>query len=375
MVGIERINDRELRERPVVVAPLKSDSAKIWDVSSEAMEHGIEKGMELAMAKRMYRQLEVVNPNPDLYQSIHRKLLFKASRLTPVFEGDGLGKIYLDFTGFKQLYGNPMDFGQKFKQSIRDEFNLIPRVGISSNKLVSKAATDFDFVEDDIYQVKEKSMTTFLDPFPNNILPVIKEYQKQNHHPLFDIFEDLNLHTVQDLKGLDLITLGAVFPHIAPQIFEMARGIDDRVVQAPLGEPNIALDMHLEETNNQTDILRMLYALADKTFSTLRSQGQNTTEFKLALRYSDFKYVEKIVCLKFPVAYSHEIYAELKKAFGFLFSRRTSMRYFMIELRKLGTEHIQLGLFEDENKKLFDALDAINDKFPNKLLLGRGGSL
>lgn len=370
-IEVERVNNMNLREKPIVVAPLKSDVAKIWDVSSEAQEHGITKGMELAVAKRLYRKLEVVDPNPDLYESVHKKLLFKASRYTPLYEGNGLGRIFLDFTGFENLYGNPVDFANSLSNDLTNDFCLPIRLGISNNKLLSKAATDFDFVHEKIFQVNESSLPCFLDPFPNDTLPVIKDFQKLNQNPLFNLFDDLNLQKVSDLKGLDLVTLNAIFPNIAKSVYEMSRGIDYRPVQAPQGEPSLAVDLHLDETNNQTILLQYIYSLADKVFALLRAKGQSSSEFKLAVRYSDFKYFEKKVNLKLPVKYSHEVYADLKKAFEFMFSRRVSVRYLMLELTNLGVEQIQLGLFEDDNKKLFSALDEINKKFPDKLSLGK----
>jgi DNA polymerase-4 len=378
MIEIERINNHELRNRPVVVAPLKSDSAKIWDVSLEAEQNGVHRGMELAVARKIYRGLEVVNPNPDLYESLQRKLLFKASRLTPLYEGEKLGQIYLDFTGFNKLYGNPLDFGQKLKRSIEHEFNLKPRLGIASNKLVSKAATNLHFVDGDIHQVLETTVDNFLDPFPNTVLPVVKDIKKQSKNYRFDIFEDLNLSTVLDLKKLDLVTLGAVFPSVFHHIHEMSRGIDFRVVSPPLSEPTVALDLHLEETNSRSDILNTLYTLADKAYGHLREQNKSSSEFKLAIRYSDFKYLEKTVNLRAPIKYSHEMYEELKRSFNFLFARRTTVRYLLLELRQLEHEQVQLDLFSESSsckseltKKLFNAMDDINKKFPDKVNLGR----
>ena len=81
------------------------------------------------MAKRIERSLRIAPPNPDLYQSVHKKLLHQASRMTPLFEEAGPGKIYLDFTGFDKLYGRPDAFARKIKDAISYSFNLSPRLG------------------------------------------------------------------------------------------------------------------------------------------------------------------------------------------------------------------------------------------------------
>lgn len=368
MVEVERVKDPALRTRPAVVAPLNSDSAKVWDASCEAKALGIYKGMELAIAKRIERGLKIVAPNPDLYGSIHKKLMHQASRLTPLFEDAGAGKIYLDFTGFDKLYGRPQDFARRVKKSIAENFSLTPRMGIARNKLVAKAATNPYQVSEDVFWVPKTG--NFLDPFPHHALPVIRELK--NSSPLVDIFEDLNLLTVQDLKRLDLLTLEAIFPAKHELIFQMARGIDSRPVLPPKNEPTIVVEAHLEEeTNSLTKLGQKLSALAQEAFAKLRAKSYLTKKIKVALRYSDYKYLEKTVLLRGHKEYAHEVEAELERSLGFLFTRRTGVRYLFLELMDLGKQETQLSLLEDPQKPLLDAMDKINKKFPTKLKFGR----
>lgn len=369
MVEIERVKDPALRGRPSVIAPPNSDSAKVWDASIEAKELGIHKGMELAIAKRIERGLSVTTPNPDLYQSVHRKLLTVAKKMTPLYESQGLGKIYLDFTGFDRLYGTPRDFALRIKRNIRESFCLDPRLGISSNKLLAKAATNPYQVEEDVHLVLKRKGETFLEPFPNHTLPVIKDLQKSN--PVADIFEDLNLATVRDLKGLDLLTLEAIFPGSHELIFQMSRGVDSRPVIAPRNEPIIVVDSHLEETNDLVKLLKVLFSLADEAFARLRAKGFVCQRLSIALRYADYKYLERHVQLRDQKEYAHEVSAELERSLGFLFTRRTSVRYLMLELGGLQRKETQLSLLEDPQKPLIDAMDKINKRFPRKLKLGR----
>ena len=367
MVEVERVKDPSLKTRPAVVAPLNSDSAKVWDASFEAKECGIRKGMELAIARRLERNLRIVEPNPDLYNSIHKKLLHQASRLTPLFESAGGGKIYLDFTGFDKLYGRPEDFALKVKKSISENFSLSPRMGVAPNKLVAKAATNPYLVHQDIFWVPRPG--NFLDPFPNHALPVIKELKQSPH--LADVFDDLNLLTVQDLKSLDLLSLEAIFPGKHELIFQMARGIDHRPVIPLKREPSIVVEAHLDETNSLNKLWHTLLGLADQAFAQMRAKSYLTGKMRIALRYCDYKYLERVAPLRGRKEYAHEVTAELERSLGYLFTRRTSVRYLMLELMDLRKKETQLSLFDDPNKPLLDALDKINKKFPRKLKFGR----
>lgn len=367
MVSVERVKDPCLKRRAVIVAPVNSDSAKVWDVSFEAKEAGVRKGMELALARRLDKNLKIVSPNPDLYQSIHKKLLRHAARLTPLFESEGLGKIYLDFTGFDKLYGKPEDFARKAREQIANSFSLTGRMGVSRNKLVAKAATNPYRVKEEVLWLPKAG--SFLDPFPNHALPVVKELKKSA--ALADVFEDLNLLTVGDLRSLDMSTLEALFPGRHELIYQMARGVDHRPVLPPRNEPSIVAEAHLEETNSLTRLAQTMSALADQAFAKLRAKSFVAGKIKLALRYADYKYLEKTIEFRDPKQFIHEAQSDLERGLGFLFTRRTAVRYLFLELLDLGKREVQLGLFEDPQKPLIEAVDDINKKFPRKLKFGR----
>lgn len=373
MVAVESIKNPSLKCRPSIVAPLKSDSAKVWDVSELAKSCGVRKGMDLTIAKRLCRDIEIINPNPDLYKSIHQKILFKISRLTPIFEDAKWGRIYLDFSGFEKLYGEPLDFAKQIEREIKNDFRLSVRLGISNNKLIAKAATHCDFIQGNILKVSANERMSFLDPFPNDILPVIKDFKQQLYNPLANIFEDLNLLTVADLKRLDLVTLEAFFVEQSLLIYEMSRGIDRRPVTPARLEDTISMDVHIEEHNDRGRILQLLYILADDVFYKLRESGKSCSEIKLGIRYSDFKYLARSISLDYHVQYAYEVYPELKKALDFLVGRRVAIRYLIIELGKINKNELQLSLFDDHQQKIMKSLDEINKRFPNNISKGRRG--
>lgn len=371
MIEVERIQNRELKDKEFIIAPLLSDSAKIWDFSYGLIDTGIHKGMELAMAKRLCGNIPIVVPNPDLYKRVHEKILFKLSKLTPILETEKIGRIYLDFTGFEKLYGSPQDFGKKIIKEIEQEFSFHSRIGISSNKLISKAATDTHFTNQDLVYVKKSEMSDFLDPFPSLCLPAVKEFKKKVGVKELTVLDDLNLEVIIALKVLDVETLEVLFPTYGEIISNMSHGIDNRPVLPPKYEDILIEDIHLEETNERLVLLKLIFSLADNVCQNLRRKNKSFSRFKIALRYSDYRYVEKNVELGFFAQYSYEIYEELKKSFSFLFSRRVKVRYLYLELGKLEDTHCQLSMFEDSRKKVFDTLDMINGKFPESISLGR----
>lgn len=375
MTAVERVRDQSLRSMAVVVAPLNSDTAKVWETSAEAEKSGIIKGMELAVAKRLDRRVKIIHPNPDLYNSIHKKLLYQASQLTPLYESEGLGRIYLDLTGFDQLYGESKTFAKDIRSRLLQDFSLAPRFGISQNKLLAKAATDPTMIYEPIFEVEKKICSHFLDPFPNDVLPGVSKYRDTSKNRLFNIFEELNLEKVLGIKNLSRDTLVAIFPSSGHSLYQMARGIDYRPVLRPSVAESILVDVHIKETNNSDVVLEHLYQLADKAFFLLREQNKICLKFRVAIRYTDFKFYEKTVPLGYGVSFSYEIYNEIKKTVGFLFSRRTALRYLLLELVDLQKDGMQLSFFEDKNQKITEVIDLVNKKFPDKLNKGKKWSI
>jgi DNA polymerase-4 len=282
-----------------------------------------------------------------------------------------MGRVYLDFTGFDRLYGEAIGFGKKIIESIESDFSLKSRLGIATNKLVSKAATNKAVITSPLFEVKDQQNQSFLNPFPVATLPVIRDIFRESPPDVIETFDDLSLESVHDLKKLDLLTLAALFPCREKIIYEMARGIDFRTVNPPKLETTIFFDIHIDETNDGEYLLEKLFHLADQVCFLSRRKRQKFKSLKIALRYSDFKYRERFVELKQFTNYSHEIHDEIRKSFYFLLNRRTRVRYLMVEASSLVVSETQLNLFDDPKKKIFDTMDEINIKFPQSISRGR----
>ena len=54
-VAVERVVDRRLQGRPLIIAPEGSARAVVYDMSEEAYQQGVRKGMALRRARRLRR--------------------------------------------------------------------------------------------------------------------------------------------------------------------------------------------------------------------------------------------------------------------------------------------------------------------------------
>ena len=369
---IAKVLHPELREYPIAIAPPRSDQSKVQAVCERARAEGIYKGMPVASAKRLCSGLKIVSPEPDVLKRVHRKLVEKVSKTVELYEVEAPGKIYLDLSGFHQIYGPAKDFAREFQKEINQNLSLFSSLGLAKNKLVSKIAAKSIANQREIQQIVSGQEKHFLSPFSYLYLPVSRALQEKTRHQIGNIFEDLNIQTIHDLRGLSKTHLLVAFKEKADLIFQMSRGVDSRPLLLPKTEIIIAKEMYLqEETNSLSLINSYLMELLDHACFELRLQNKWAQELKVLIRYSDYKLVEAKKKLSSPSRLAQEMEKTLSLLLRQAFYRRTNIRYLAVELKDLVFQYQQLSFFDTldgeqstlDNQNLSNSMDTIRKKF------------
>ena len=63
---------------------------------------------------------------------------------TPDHEKFSIDEIFLDMTSTIHLFGSPMEVANEIRERIRKELGFTVNIGISTNKLLAKMASDFE---------------------------------------------------------------------------------------------------------------------------------------------------------------------------------------------------------------------------------------
>ena len=223
----EELRNPELKTKPVVVCVFSDrggDSGAIATANYVARKYGIKSGMPIRFAKKRVEQVPeaVFLPTDfDYYADISEKAMDVISKYADIFEYVGKDEAYLDVS--KRTEGSFVSAGhlaQQLKNAVRNSTKLSCTVGISVNKLVAKIATDFK-KPDGLTVVPLDKVEVFLDPLPIRTIPGIGKKTEE-------IFAQMDLKTISDLKKLDVFTLNSKFGRkIGAYIYNAARGIDD----------------------------------------------------------------------------------------------------------------------------------------------------
>jgi len=365
-VAVERVIHPDLRGRPVVVAPLGPARSIVTGLSSEAWSAGIRKGMALAKAMRYCRSAVVLPPNEPLYLRASRAIFKVLEAFSPVIEPSGHGHAYLDITGTNRLFGPPRDTACRAQKEIRRQLHLDTSLGVASNKMVSKIASDVTRPSG-LQDVPHGNEPSFLSPLPVRLLPGIGPQTEGQ-------LEDLNIRIIRDVAVMKPEHLVLAFGRLGFVLHQRALGIDSTPVHPKRAVPALEQEKVLVDDSNDYELLKKaLLDLCERAGERLRDTKQRAGRMELRIRHAD--YVEEARTLKIapPGQSSAVLYARALAALNLILKRRTCVRSMHLRLTDLSAGSVQLELFADPKPerrlKLEVALDGLRHRYGQSVVV------
>src|ERR1700710_1380351 len=82
--SVEQAQRPELRRRPVAVVPVLAETTCCIAASHEARVHGVKTGTQVAQARQLCPDIEIIEARPRLYIETHHRLIKVIESLLPV---------------------------------------------------------------------------------------------------------------------------------------------------------------------------------------------------------------------------------------------------------------------------------------------------
>jgi len=221
-VSVERVVNARLRDRPVIVSFPAMDRAVVQSTSLEARHAGIYRGMTLQKALRLCRDVTVIPPNEPLYSRAMRAMMNIVSQFTPITEPNNYGHAYLDISGTRRLFGISTDTAMKIQQEILSQLRLPTSLGVASNKMVSKIASEVS-APGGVQEVEWGAERQFIAPLKIHHLPWISQVVKKQ-------LLDLNIRIIEQISDLSIPHLTMIFGRTGLKLHRAANGIDNNPV-------------------------------------------------------------------------------------------------------------------------------------------------
>jgi DNA polymerase IV len=367
-IAVERVVHPELRGRPVVIAPPSSARSVVIALSSEAEDAGVRTGMILSRAMKYCRNAIVMPPNEPLYVRASRAIYRVLEKFSPLLEPSGYGHAYLDMTGTIRLFGPARDTAWNAQKEIRRQVRLEASLGVASNKMVSKIASEVTRPSG-LQDVPYGDEPSFLSPLPVRLLPGVGFQTGM-------LLEELNLRIIHDIAAMKLEHLTLAFGRLGFSLHQHALGIDSTPVRPVRAAPAVDREKTLAEDSNEYELLkRVLFDICDDAGKELRQRRRCAGRMELRIRFADSQ--ERVRSLKMipPAQFTAVLYGRALPVLNLILDRRTRVRSMHLHLADLSAGSVQMELFADpeieRHLKLESALDQLRRRFGNAVLGAR----
>ena len=356
----------DLREIPSCIGgDPKKRTGIVVAKSIPAKKYGIQTGEPMGMALQKCPDLVCVPSDFALYDRCSKAFKSICASYAPVMESFSIDEVFLDMTGTGQIYPDPMVTACEIKDRIYRELGFTVNVGISTNKLLAKMASDFE-KPNKVHTLNPEEVPQKMWPLPvRDLLFLGKASEKKLVQNGIRTIGDLARANEKEIQML----LGEKAGH---QLYLSANGLDDSPVKAQREEAKgISVETTFDEDIvSYEQIFPILLSQCDIVAARMRREGKKCNCVAVSFRTLEFKNKSHQRKLDNPTDVTNEIYQNVRQLFQESWSGQP-LRLIGVALTGLTEDDfIQMSLFEDpkkreQQKKLDEAMDNIRKKFGN----------
>lgn len=278
--SVEQRDDPSLRGKPLIVGGT-SGRGVVAAASYEVRKFGVRSAMPIRRALELCPHAVCVQPRMQRYQEVSRQVFAIFHEFTPLVQGLSLDEAFLDVTASEALKGDAIAIARAVKERIGATTLLTASVGVATNKLVAKIASDLE-KPDGLTVVAAERVHAVLDPLSVRRLPGLGRKTGR-------IVEATGIRTLAELRRAPDALLWPIFGRYTQRVRERAAGIDDRPVRADWEEKSISAEDTFEiDIADHARAHAELARLADLTVSRLRAKHLVAACVCVKIRRQDF---------------------------------------------------------------------------------------
>ena len=360
---------QDLREIPSIIGgDQKSRHGVVLAKSVPAKKYGIRTGEPVANAFRKCPNLVMEPPDHKMYRQKSAMLMEYLRSFTTKIEQVSVDECYMDFTEIASQYASPVSAAFQIKDSIREKFGFTVNIGISSNKLLAKMASDFE-KPDKVHTLFPEEVLLKMWPLP------IGELFMAGRSSV-EALKKLEIDTIGELANADLGLIELHLKSHGKMLWEFANGIDHSEVQPEQSEAKgVGNSTTLsEDAATVEEAMKVFYKLAKSVGARLRKAGQRAGMVSMEIKYYDFRTASHQKQLLKPTNEDQVLYETACQLFKEIWSGEP-VRLLGIRTAKLSAESEpeQMTLFDmelpqppdEKHQRLNAAMEAIRKRYGN----------
>ena len=304
--SVEQRDSPALRGRPVIVGAPPTQRGVVCAASYEARKFGVHSAMPSVTARRLCPKGIFVRPRMEQYREESQHIMQLAAGIGAVVEQMSIDEAYLDLSAIcsaadaDTALHNSLLLARQLKQRIHSERQLTATIGIATNKLLAKIASDHH-KPDGLTLIAESAKVQFLRPLPVRALYGVGKVTEL-------ALQQAGLRTVGDLQDHpgDLRALVGSF---GPKLKQFAFGQDDRPLE--LGDDIKSIsgeETFLQDTEDRKVLRACLREQAADISGRLKRRRLGAHTVQVKVRYGDFTTLTRQITVEEPLTEAEDIY-------------------------------------------------------------------
>jgi DNA polymerase IV len=289
--SVEQRDNPSLKGKPVIVGGTPEHRGVVAACSYEARRFGIHSAMSSAKAKRLCAHAVFLPPRFSEYQAASEAIMEIFSDYTDAVEPLSLDEAFLDVTINKKHIALATLIAQEIRLRIKESLLLSASAGVSYNKFLAKAASDFQ---------KPDGLTVIP---PGKALDFIANMPIRKFYGVGKVTEQkmlsLGIKTGANLMEISREDLIRWFGKMGAFFYGIARGYDPRPVTPERERKSVGKEITLpEDTDDLTRMAAILAQLAVGVSRCMKRECLTGRTVTLKLKYHDFQSITRSISLK-----------------------------------------------------------------------------
>lgn len=364
--SVERLKhgESDLREIPAAIGgDIETRHGVILAKSVPAKKYKIQTGEPVVDALRKCPTLVLAKPHHDVYLEYSKAFMKILRQYSDMVEQCSVDEAFVDMTGTRRLFGEPVEAAHRIRNQIREELGFTVNVGISSNKILAKMASDFE-KPDKVHTLFPEEVEKKMWPLPVRDLFFVGKAAERKLH-------SMGIQTIEELAKTEPVLLANVLKKHGEVIWKYANGLDESPV-----DPNPAdnkgygnsTTISFDVTDART-AKNILLSLTDKVVARLRKDDVKVESVTVQIRFCDLTKASHQCSLEAATNITQEIYEKVCMLFDEMWDG-TPIRLLGVSTGKVshsGNTGRQMSLFDNTDyeklEKLDKAMDSIRERF------------
>ncbi len=352
--------ERDIRTIPSIIGgDEERRSGIVLAKSPIAKKFGIVTGEPIYFAKKKCNKIEIFPCNFEVFKDYSDKLYNLLLEYTDMIERFSIDECFMDLTHY--LNGRKLeDIAKEINFRVEKELGFTVNIGVSSNKLLAKMASDFE-KPNKIHTLYEYEIEDKMWPLPVSELFMIG---KKTVPKLYN----LRIKTIGDLAKTDKEFIIKRFGKFGITMWNYANGIDDSEVNNKQELPksignSVTLPKDLKDIE---EINKIIVALCEQVAYRLRHYNLVASTVNVQLRNKDFVDYSHQKALKYDTSSTKEIIETAKEVLLEMY-KGEAIRLVGVRVDNLESkDEMQISFFSNQTEQKQEKIDTVLDTLKQK---------